>query len=62
MKKTVIRPIAVALSVCWYIQIVRPKFAMAEVSTEINCPSQITIKAVMPVGLWVGVCITRPVR
>jgi hypothetical protein len=50
MKKTCISPMAVALSVCWYIQMVRPKCDMLEASTETIWPIQMKKKPVIPVG------------
>ncbi len=50
MKATCISPMARALSVCWYIQMVRPNWLMLLASTETIWPSQTTMKALMPVG------------
>ncbi|HNR02712.1 MAG TPA: hypothetical protein PKK59_09265 [Anaerolineaceae bacterium] len=50
MKKTCISPMRVALSVCWYIQMVSAKCVMLEASTETICPIQTVMKAFMPEG------------
>jgi AraC family transcriptional regulator len=59
MKKTCISPMAVALPVCWYIQMVRPNWLIAEAMTETICPIQTMVKPNMPEGRcserWAGV-------
>jgi hypothetical protein len=39
---------AVALPVCWYIQMVSPKWLMALAKTETICPSQTRVKPFRP--------------
>jgi stage III sporulation protein SpoIIIAA len=48
IKQTCTRPIAVALSVCWYIQMLKAKLVMLDARTEISCPSHMTIKDFIP--------------
>ena len=50
MYATCINPMAVALSVCLYIQSDKPKPVILEARTEMICPSQTIVKPNMPVG------------
>jgi hypothetical protein len=65
MKATCIIARAVALCVCWYIQMVRPKPVMLEPRIETTCPIQTRMKPTMPRGCFVlaveGVSIYSPI-
>ena len=64
MKATCIPAMAVALSVCLYIQSVMPKPVILEARTEMICPSQTMVNPNMPDGrllvpVVVDVCMER---
>jgi hypothetical protein len=50
MKLTCMVVMAVALPVCWNIQMLKAKPDMLLARTEINCPTQTTVKPTIPTG------------